>query len=189
MATHTAASPDELAAALDALYQSGDFVFSRRVPPTGRRFQEGHMVNRRFGMETVAQACALRQLGCTITGIQKILGQLYTPKPAYPTVVGLLGGDIYEDIRTSPGFNGRLAHYLDFFKGAFDAMPGWRPSGAALKEAEAAAPKSRYKGTAGNAWAKAAATVVEDTTDHNTQRMAEAAERRAKARSVGQYPS
>lgn len=183
------ASNDELAAALDALYKQGDFVFDARIPPVGRKFETGNKVRRRFGTETVAQVCALRQLGCTVSGIQKILGQMYTPKPAYQTVKELLEGEVYKELRTGPGFAARHEHYLHFFEGTFKALPNWRPSVAAVQQAQSASAGSRYKGSAGNAWQAAVVAPAVDTPDYNSQRMADAAAARAKARTARQYPA
>lgn len=184
-----AANNDALAAALDALYVSGDFVFDRRIPPPGKKFEKGNMIARRFTSETVAQACALRALGCTVSGVQRILGQMHTPKPAYRTIVSLLTGDAYQDMRTGPGFQSRHEHYLSFFENAFKALPNWRPSGAAVQQAQSAGAGSQYKGAAGTSWKAAATAAPVDTPDYNSRRMTDSAAARARARTAGQYPA
>lgn len=178
-AMEKAASQDALQAALDALYSSGDFVFSVRVPPPGRKFEKGNLVARKFGVETVAQVCALRFLGCTQSGIQKILGQMYTPTPCWNTLKSMLDGDVYADLRTGPGFRARYEHYVTFFESSFKNYPNWRPSGAAVRQAQVAAENSTYKGSAGSAWQ---ATPEPASVANGQRRAEEAAARRAAAR-------
>lgn len=106
------ASNDELAAALDALYKQGDFVFDARLPPPGRQFELGNKIWRRFTVETVAQVCALKHLGCTVSGIQRILGLSLRTRPSR----SCLQGEVYKEFRTSTGFAARYEHYLTFLR-------------------------------------------------------------------------
>lgn len=180
MAAHSpAVSSEELAAALDSLFSQGDFVFSRRVPPVGRRYGPGNMAARRFGLETVAQVCALRHLGCTMTGIGKIMGQMHDPAPSYVTVKQLLNGPVYAEFRNNPQFPVRLEHYVSFFEKAFKQYPGWRPSGDAVKQAQSSSAGSQYKG---QGMTRLATTETATGHELNDARMAEAKARREAAR-------
>lgn len=139
---------DELTAAMEALYLSGEVIMkTNRIPPQGRLFEKGNKARRRFGMEETAQVCALGSLGVSNTGIKKIMDQMYPGKPvAAGTVAGIRYGEAYADLRQGAVFAQRHEHYMRYFEDVFRAFPGWRPSGDAVRQARSSSTGSKYRG-------------------------------------------
>lgn len=179
----------ELTASLSQLHDSlhlDGILLQPQLPPMGRLFEKGNQYARRYGIETIAMACALRSLGCSLKGIAKTMKATGEQAPSLPTISAMVYADKYKRLREQPQCLLLTTQYIEAFESAFRQMPGWRPSAAALVQVKSN-PGQQYRGTP---MAKpVGCPEYNDTIEHGDRRNREAAARRAKARTAGQYPS
>lgn len=174
----------ELTLSLSQLHLDG-ILLQPQLPPMGRLFEKGNDYARRYGIETIAMVCALRHLGCSLKGIAKTMKATGEQAPSLPTISAMVYADKYKKLREQPQCLLLTSQYIDSFETAFKQMPGWRPSAAALVQVKQA-PGAKYDPRPASWYAT---PEYKDTTEHDERRSREAAARRAKARTAGQYPS